>query len=214
MCELITVKIYSLNNVQVYKAVLPVRGFPGGSDGKESACNVGELGSIPGEGNGYPLQYSCLENPHGQRSLEGYSPWGRKELDMTEQAHTCNNSQQLGYMRRRGWDEGDILESFLQDLVTDKIWGQGNRRCQDGPSLEGAVGGNSMIRKEALRGKWGWRAGVAGEGHSCGQGTLPHPCSPLTRALQAHLPGSGSPFSPTIPGWREHVGCERKDHST
>ena len=44
-------------------------GFPGGSDGKESACNAGDLGSIPGlgrylgEGNGYPLQFSCLENP-------------------------------------------------------------------------------------------------------------------------------------------------------
>ena len=43
-------------------------GFPGGSDSKESACNAGDLGSIPGlgrssgEGNGYPLQYSCLEN--------------------------------------------------------------------------------------------------------------------------------------------------------
>ena len=43
-------------------------GFPGGSDGKESACNAGDLGSIlksgrsPGEENGYPLQYSCLEN--------------------------------------------------------------------------------------------------------------------------------------------------------
>ena len=43
-------------------------GFPGGSDGKESTCNVGNLGSIPGserspgEGNGYPLKYSCLEN--------------------------------------------------------------------------------------------------------------------------------------------------------
>ena len=42
--------------------------FPGGSDGKESACNAGDLGSIPGwgrspgEGNGNPLQYSCLEN--------------------------------------------------------------------------------------------------------------------------------------------------------
>ena len=43
-------------------------GFPGGSDGKESGCNAGELGLIPGSGrslgerNGYPLQYSCLEN--------------------------------------------------------------------------------------------------------------------------------------------------------
>ena len=59
-------------------------GFPGGSDGKESACNAGDLGSIPGlerspgEGHGNPLQYSCLENPHGQRSLAGSSvEWGR-----------------------------------------------------------------------------------------------------------------------------------------
>ena len=43
--------------------------FPGGSAGKESACSAGDLGSIPGlgrypgEGNSYPLQYSCLENP-------------------------------------------------------------------------------------------------------------------------------------------------------
>ena len=44
-------------------------GFPGGSVGKASACNAGDLGSIhgsgraPGEGNGNPLQYACLENP-------------------------------------------------------------------------------------------------------------------------------------------------------
>ena len=66
-------------------------GFPGGSEGKESICNVGDLGSIPGlgrspgGGHGNLLQYSCLENPHGQRSLAGYSPWGCKELDATEQ---------------------------------------------------------------------------------------------------------------------------------
>ena len=68
----------------------PGMGFPGGSDGKESACNGGDLGLIPrwgrspGEGNGYPLQYSCLENPHGQGSLAGYSPQGQKESDITE----------------------------------------------------------------------------------------------------------------------------------
>ena len=65
-------------------------GFPGDSVNKESACNVGDLDSIPGlgrslgEGNGNPLQYACLENPYGQRSLAGYSPWGRKASDMTE----------------------------------------------------------------------------------------------------------------------------------
>ena len=49
--------------------------FPGGSDGKEFACNAGNLGLIPGLGrrpglgHGKPLQYSCLENPHGQKDL-------------------------------------------------------------------------------------------------------------------------------------------------
>ena len=42
------------------------------------------LGRSLGGGNGNPLQYSCLENPHGQRSLVGYSPLGHKGLDMTE----------------------------------------------------------------------------------------------------------------------------------
>ena len=41
------------------------------------------LGRSPGGAHGNPLQYSCLENPHGQRSLVGYNPWGHKELDMT-----------------------------------------------------------------------------------------------------------------------------------
>ena len=66
-------------------------GFPGGSDGEEAAFSVGDrglipgLGRSPGEGNDNPLQYSCLENSHGQRSLVGYSQLGRKESDMTEQ---------------------------------------------------------------------------------------------------------------------------------
>ena len=70
-------------------------GFPGGSDCKESTCNVGDLGSIPGlgrssgRGHGNPLQYSCLENLHGQRSLVGYSPWGCKESDISEQLSTA-----------------------------------------------------------------------------------------------------------------------------
>ena len=67
-------------------------GFPGGSEVKASACNAGDLGSAPGlgrspgEGNGNPLQYSCLENP-----MDGGAWWatvhqeGRKELDPIEQ---------------------------------------------------------------------------------------------------------------------------------
>ena len=69
--------------------------FPGGSDGKESACNAGDQGLIPnsgrspGEENGNPQQYSCLENPMDRGAWPGYGPWGLKESDMTEAAeHT------------------------------------------------------------------------------------------------------------------------------
>ena len=64
-------------------------GFPVGLHSEESTCNAGDLGLIPGlgrspgGGQGNPLQDSCLENSHGQRSLVGYSPWGHKESDMT-----------------------------------------------------------------------------------------------------------------------------------
>ena len=57
---------------------------------KNPLANAGDiremdsLGRSPGGGHGNPLQYSCLENPHGQKSLAGYSPQGRKELDMIE----------------------------------------------------------------------------------------------------------------------------------
>jgi len=63
--------------------------FPGGSDGKESACNAGDPGSIPrlgrssGEGNGNPLQYSCLENPMDGGAWQATVP-GVAESDMTE----------------------------------------------------------------------------------------------------------------------------------
>ena len=53
------------------------------------------LGRSPGGVRGNPLQYSCLENPHGQRSLAGYSPQGHKELDMTEVIqHTLRGNQE------------------------------------------------------------------------------------------------------------------------
>ena len=65
-------------------------GCPGGSAGKESACSAGDPGSIPGRED--PLEKDRLPTPvfwprefHGQRSLAGYSPWGCKESDMTEQ---------------------------------------------------------------------------------------------------------------------------------
>ena len=82
-------------------------GFPGGSNSKESTHNSGDLGLIPGllrslgEGHGNPLQYSFLENPHGQRSLGGYSPWCLKQSDMTEQLSTAHsNNTENHYIQR------------------------------------------------------------------------------------------------------------------
>ena len=66
-------------------------GFPGGSAGKESACNAVDPGSIPGsgrspgEGNRYPLQYSGLENFMDRGVWQAtYCPWGHKEADTTK----------------------------------------------------------------------------------------------------------------------------------
>ena len=77
-----------------------VLGFPGGSDGTESACNAGDQGSIPGLGK-IPWRREWLPTPvflpgefHGERSLVGYSPWGCKESDTTRQLR-------LGYVGRK-----------------------------------------------------------------------------------------------------------------
>ena len=73
----------------IYKTNISL-GSPDGSAGKESACIAEDLGLIPrlgrppGGGHGNPLQCSCLENPHGQRSLVGYSPWDHKMSDTTQ----------------------------------------------------------------------------------------------------------------------------------
>ena len=64
--------------------VLGVKNPPANAGDVRNVGSIPGLGRSPGEGHSNPLQYSCLENPHGQRILAGYSPWGRKELDMTK----------------------------------------------------------------------------------------------------------------------------------
>ena len=61
-----------------------VRNPPGSARDSRDAGLIPGLGRSPGGRRGNPLQYSCLENPHGHRSLVGYSLGGHKELDMTE----------------------------------------------------------------------------------------------------------------------------------
>ena len=84
-------------------------GFPGGSDGKESAGYVGDLGSTPGSGRspvevyGNPLHYSCLENP---MDVAGYSPRGRKESEVTEpvsRAQLLGGEEPMDMQLRSPW---------------------------------------------------------------------------------------------------------------
>ena len=75
-CLVVSLLICRYSGRDIYRYILIVLGFPGGLDGEESACNAGDLdlnpglGRSPGEGNGNPLQYSCLEIPM-DRSLAG-----------------------------------------------------------------------------------------------------------------------------------------------
>ena len=92
ICTLFTFEPIERNILHILIALLlfqqycNYRGFPGGSDGKESACNAGDPGSIlgsgrsPGGGHGNPPQYSCLENAYGQRATD---------CGITESKNTC-----------------------------------------------------------------------------------------------------------------------------
>ena len=120
----------------VWRDRLPTPVFmdsPHGSDSKDSICNAGDLGSIPGLGrflrgeHGKLLQYFCLVYPHGQRSLVGYSPWGQKELDMTERISTAQTVAHqaplsMGFSRQEylSWlpfpSPGDLLHPGIKPV--------------------------------------------------------------------------------------------------
>ena len=92
--------------------------FPGGSDGKESSCNAGDLGSIPG--GVIPWRRARQPTPvflpgesHGQRSLVGYSPWGRKESDTVERLTLS--------LSLEGWPFRPRLSSTMQISQNDSL---------------------------------------------------------------------------------------------
>ena len=74
---------YSLVLVRAFQVALVVKNLPANAGDLRDEGSIPGLGRSPGEGHGNPLQYSCLEYPHGQRSLADYSPWGCTESDMT-----------------------------------------------------------------------------------------------------------------------------------
>ena len=76
---------------------------------------------FPGGGHGNPLQYACLGNPMdlsiGQRSLVGYSPWGCKKLDMTEQLNSNNKTHKR---ERRGEEKRCVSKCDNQMIIPSK----------------------------------------------------------------------------------------------
>ena len=119
------------------------------SDDKESAFNVGDPSSIPGlgrppwrrkwppiwedppgEGNDNPFQYSCLENPHGQRSLVGYSPWGHKRVGHDLVTNTHFSSSLLSAIRVVSPAYLRLLTFLLANLIPAfSIWSQSIVPC-------------------------------------------------------------------------------------
>ena len=110
-------------------------------------ANAGDLGSIPGlgrspgGGHGNPLQYSCLGNPHGQRSLEGYSPRGSKESDRTEQWSTTKQNQKpvklsLLLYKSLSPDWFQRIVSFLVPNLSLLFWPT-STRLPDDPFFQG-----------------------------------------------------------------------------
>ena len=88
-------------------------GFLHSSDGNESACSAGDLGTIPGSGRS-PREGSLPGKSQGQRSLMGCSPWGHKESGTTEQlthTHTHTHTRVYGLS---GWVNGDLQEGLYQ----------------------------------------------------------------------------------------------------
>ena len=102
--------------------LLSCTGFPGGSDGEESACNKEDLGSIPelgrspGGEHGNPFQYSCLENPHGQMNLVGSSTWGcrvRQDWATKNRKIKLHHLSKLEFLHVKNQDINSI--SFLSE---------------------------------------------------------------------------------------------------
>ena len=102
-------------------------GFTGGPDGKESAQNVVHLGLIPGlgrspgGGHGNPFQYSYIDNSHGQRSLVGYSPWGCKESDVTEQLSAQHTSCTTYANKFQEWKQDNVVQWEESEQEPEKL---------------------------------------------------------------------------------------------
>ena len=98
----------ALSTSHCFATIITIRGFPGGSVVKNLPSSAGDRGLIPGSGrstgggNGNQPQYSCLGNPMGRRAWQAAVHGGRRELDMTEHAHTTTIHLQDFFIFPRG----------------------------------------------------------------------------------------------------------------
>ena len=91
-----------------FQVVLVVKNPPANAGDVRDVGSIPGSGGCPGGGHGDPLQYSCLENPYGQRSLVGYSPQGHEELDTAEQQSTTQ--------RTRAWEGRSLTRGHQGSL--------------------------------------------------------------------------------------------------
>ena len=136
--------------LDLYRVRSRIGDFPDSPVTKESTCNVGDtegkdsilgLGGSPEEGNGYPLQHSCLKKPPRQKSLAGYSPWGLKESAMTEHTHSSRAEKEKWLCRgvrvrlltlRTSWRHSQEKQSSFSEppaLSLREQESQGSLRC-------------------------------------------------------------------------------------
>ena len=142
----------------IYLLLLLHTGLPGGSDGKESACNAGDLGSIPvletspGEGNSYPLQYSCLENPM-DRGVWQATVHRVAESDATEQLslslHFYIQLPRLLFSRPYSFQARTHCSELCYDLATGAlaVWLKIRRCpiCEGQPSCPAGGRGTKVV---------------------------------------------------------------------
>ena len=194
----------------------PMRlGFPGGSDSEASACNARDLASIPGSGRfpgegkgGNPTWLVLPGKCHGQRSLVGYSPWGRKESDMTEQLHFHfpyeimgkGNCLPLGVASGPNWVPCQILHDTRPSTCAPKP----NTGFSNWPLL-----GREVVSPSVRN--WGW-VGMIGAAAAAAKSlqSCPTLCDPIDvkvkseREVAQSCPTVRDPMDCSLPGSPVH----------
>ena len=120
--------IYNMHNIHMQNIIYIISSFPGGSDSKESACNSGDLGlspwsgRSPGEGNGSPLQYSCLENSMDRGAWQATVYGVRKSCTKLSDFHTFTFTCIICYIYKT--DNKDSTGNYTQYSVITTCMGK------------------------------------------------------------------------------------------